>query len=435
MCNNRLTPYVIGFVIADDTGLREHANAGNLDETRILSAWGANSWTYNGQYPIPPYLLISPSPTHSGPLFVEGTGVAEPGGLLGTYFSDPAFTNPIYQLKESPNRDWGLYPPDNGRLPPDGLSLPSNNFSVIWSGTFRIPTSGVVEGWLGVAVSSNCSTKLFVDGRLLVESKTSLNGNILGNIPGRTFSLTNGEAAPPGAAAFTFREGASHAIRIEFQAFNSAQKFENVNSVNSHVELFWNLVDREDPVAKAVSIAQQADIIVLAVGAAWNSDGENGDRATLGLSPNQARLADAIFGLGKRVILVLSGGRPFAVPDYYLKSNAALHAFFLGQSGGRAIADVLVGKTNPGGRLPISIPVHVGQLPVYYSYKPTAHLATYVDAPSLPQSCLSQTFSIHSDTAYRTQISRAKPFGRNLRAASPLVVPSYLLRTSRMTAL
>ena len=89
----------------------------------------------------------------------------------------------------------------------------------------------------------------------------------------------------------------------------------------------------------AVDLAKSSDIVVLAVGAAWNSDGESGDRATLGLPSNQSVLADAIFALGKPVVLVLQGGRPFAIPQYYNKAAAVLNTFFPGQSGGQAIAD------------------------------------------------------------------------------------------------
>jgi len=90
------------------------------------------------------------------------------------------------------------------------------------------------------------------------------------------------------------------------------------------VELWWNLVDSEDAVSKAVDVAKTSDLIVLAVGANWNSDGENGDRATLGLSENQTVLADALFNLGIPIVLVLQGGRPFAIPEYYTRCAATL---------------------------------------------------------------------------------------------------------------
>ncbi|KAF7317554.1 Glycoside hydrolase family 3 protein [Mycena kentingensis (nom. inval.)] len=309
--------------------------ASSSPNTKLVSSWGTDTWTYHGQYNIPGYLLS-----------FDG----QPG-MRATYYSDTNFTNAVFTLQEMPNRDWGLYPPQNTNG--DTAGLPSNNFSVVWEGELRVPVDGApVDGWLGVAASANSSAAL---------------------------SASTTRAPPPGAAPFRFVPGAKHQLRLEFKVLNLFQKIANFGSLNAEIELFWNLVDREDAVKKAVDVASEADVIVLAVGANWNSDGESGDRATLGLSPNQTVLADAIFDLGKPVVLVLQGGRPFAIPDYYSKAAAVLDAFFPGQSGGQAISDVLFGVFNPGGRVPISVPFDVGILPVYYNYKATAHANNYTD--------------------------------------------------------
>ncbi|KAJ6603052.1 glycoside hydrolase family 3 protein [Mycena sp. CBHHK59/15] len=329
--------------------------------TALVSSWGANTWYYNGQYNIPGYLL-------------SADGV--PGGLRATYYADTNFTHAAFSRQETPNRDWGLYPP---------VGLPSNNFSVVWEGTMSVPVDADVAGWIGVGVNANTTARLFIDGALVAESPATLSGNIIGNIEQLAYDRTNGTGPPPGASPFTFVKGATHTIRVEYQAWNYVQKFENVNSLNAQIELFWNLVDRQDPVGHAVDVAKTADLIVLAVGANWNSDAESGDRATLSLSANQTELADAMFALGKPVIIVLQGGRPFAIPDYYSKAAAVLDAFFPGQSGGQAISDVLFGLFNPGGRVPLSVPYDAGQtLPVYYNYKYTAHAKNYTDIFSFP---------------------------------------------------
>ncbi|KAJ7167966.1 glycoside hydrolase family 3 protein [Mycena filopes] len=330
-----------------------HAHA---PDVRLVSSWGAETWTYHGQYNIPGYLLS-----------FDGAP-----GMRGTYYADTNFHTPVFVLQETPNRDWGLYPP----VANNSLSLPSNNFSAVWEAELTVPVDGAaVDGWLGVAVAANCSARLFVDGVLLAETPATPSGNILGNIQ----LGANTTQAPPGSAPFRFVEGAKHRLRLEFKAFNLFQKRANFGSLNAEVELFWNLVDRTDAVEKAVDVAKTADLVVLAVGANWNSDGENGDRATLGLSVAQAILADAIFALGKPVVLVLQGGRPFAIPEYYAKAAAVIDAFFPGQSGGQAISDVLFGLFNPGGRVPLSVPFHVGTLPVYYNYKASAHVNNFTD--------------------------------------------------------
>lgn len=353
----------------------------------VVSSWGANTWYYNAQYPISGYHLS-----------VNGTV----GGLQATYYANPNFTEPMVQTVEVPVRDWGLYPPPG---------LLSNNFSAFWEGTLEVPVDIETDGWLGVGILYNSTASLFVDGKLHVNVPSTTTGNLLSNIEPLSYSLVNSTAPPPGSAPFTFRPGARHSIRLEFQSYNLFQKVANQNSLNAEILLFWNLVDRSSPIEKAVSVAQDADAIVLAVGANWNSDGESGDRGTLGLSTNQTELTEAILETGKPVIMVVEGGRPFAIPDFYNRSAAVLYSYFPGQSGGQAIADVLFGAFNPGGRLPLSVPREVGQLPVYYNYKPTAHGVAYVDIDPTPAYAfgygLSYTnFSIHDFSATAQGASR-----------------------------
>lgn len=332
----------------------------------LVSSWGSNTWEYNAQHVIPSYQLSSPNGTK--------------GGLQATYYADTNFSQPLVTKQETPALDWGIYPPPG---------LPSNNFSAVWEGILTSPVDMDVDGWIGVAVSANSTYKLYVDDELIMSWGFPLTAesNILGNIQQFTYTQANSTLPPEGAAPFTFRKGQTYNIRVEFQAFNLYKKIENLSSLNSQLLLFWNLVSSNpanDAISQAVSAAESADVIVLAVGAAWNSDGESGDRATLGLAPSQDKLAKAIYALGKPVVLVLQGGRPFAIPDYYNQSAAVLSAWFPGQSGGQAIADVLFGKANPGGRLPVSVPKHVGQVPINYNYKSLGRKIKYLDIDSQP---------------------------------------------------
>ncbi|CAJ2506689.1 Uu.00g078750.m01.CDS01 [Anthostomella pinea] len=341
-------------------GILGYADEGDFE---LVSSWGSNTWEYNGQYVIPPYLMSA-----NGSL----------GGLSTTYFADTNFTQPIVSKMEAPALDWGLYPPDG---------LPSTNFSAIWEGDLKSPVDIDVDGWIGVAVGANTTVKLFVDDDLVMThgvEALSASANIMGNIMDYTYILANSTLPPDGSAPFTFRKGSTYHIRIEYQAFNLYKKIENVVSLNSQMILFWNLVSRTgDAVDQTVQIASSSDVVVLAVGAAWNSDGESGDRGTLGLAPSQDILAQEIYKLGKPVVLVLQGGRPFGF-DYYNQSAAVLSTFFPGQSGGQAIADALFGNVNPGGRMPVTTPRHVGQVPVYYNYKAFAHIKDYLDVDSSP---------------------------------------------------
>lgn len=127
---------------------------------------------------------------------------------------------------------------------------------------------------------------------------------------------------------------------------------------------------------EAIEVAKQADVIILALGDRSGflpdcTTGETRDSATLQLPGVQAALATQVIATGKPVVVVLINGRPFSEPWLHEHANAILEAWLPGEQGGIAIAQALLGDVNPGGKLPVSIPRHVGQLPMYYNYKPS----------------------------------------------------------------
>jgi beta-glucosidase len=127
---------------------------------------------------------------------------------------------------------------------------------------------------------------------------------------------------------------------------------------------------------EAARTAQLAELVVLVLGDRSGltpecSTGETRDSADLRLPGIQESLAERIIGTGKPVVVVLVTGRPYAIPWLAENANAILEAWLPGEEGGTAIADVLFGDANPGGKLPITFPRSVGQVPVYYSSKPS----------------------------------------------------------------
>jgi beta-glucosidase len=106
--------------------------------------------------------------------------------------------------------------------------------------------------------------------------------------------------------------------------------------------------------------------------------GEGKDRSNLDLNQQQARLIEAVHKTGKPTVVVLFNGRPLCVNWVAKKIPAIVESWFLGDAGGLAIADVLLGKVNPSGKLPMTFPRSVGQLPYYYNHKPTSR-HVYVD--------------------------------------------------------
>jgi beta-glucosidase len=148
----------------------------------------------------------------------------------------------------------------------------------------------------------------------------------------------------------------------------------------------WNQdeVTASDPaedakaIAEAVEVAKKADVIVLAIGGNEQTSREAwslvhmGDRTSLDLVGRQEELVRRIVALGKPVVVFLFNGRPISIN--YVSQNVPViyECFYLGQETGRAVADVLFGDVNPGGKLPITIPRSVGHLPAFYNHKPSA---------------------------------------------------------------
>jgi beta-glucosidase len=131
-------------------------------------------------------------------------------------------------------------------------------------------------------------------------------------------------------------------------------------------------------IADAVTVARDADVIVLAIGGneqtsreAW-SRRHMGDRTSLDLIGRQNELVAAMLATGKPVVVLLFNGRPLSINSVAETVPAICECWYLGQETGRAVAEVLFGDTNPGGKLPMSFPRSVGHLPVYYNHKPSA---------------------------------------------------------------
>src|SRR3954462_8787001 len=122
---------------------------------------------------------------------------------------------------------------------------------------------------------------------------------------------------------------------------------------------------------QAVAAAQSADQVVLALGETREMSGEAASRSTLDLPGDQQQLIDRIKATGKPFVVVLFNGRPLTLQKVAASSPAILEAWFPGVQAGNAVADVLFGKVDPGGKLPVSFPVSLGQVPIYYNHEPT----------------------------------------------------------------
>ena len=147
-----------------------------------------------------------------------------------------------------------------------------------------------------------------------------------------------------------------------------------------------------DGFAEAVRVAGEADVALLVVGESAEMSGEAASRSSLDLPGRQLDLIKAIHATGKPYVVVLMNGRPLTINWIAENSPAILETWFAGTQAGNAIADVLFGDVNPGGKLPVTFPRNVGQIPIYYNYKNTGrppdvnnkYTSKYLDVPVTP---------------------------------------------------
>jgi len=144
--------------------------------------------------------------------------------------------------------------------------------------------------------------------------------------------------------------------------------------------------------AAAAEAAAAADVVVLALGESAAMSGEASARSNIDLPGVQEGLLAAVVAAGKPVAVVLFNGRPLTLQSTHDTATAILEAWAPGVEGGNAVADVLFGKVNPGGKLPVSFPRAVGQVPIYYNHLNTGrpadpankYTSKYLDLPSGP---------------------------------------------------
>ncbi|PMQ01077.1 MAG: beta-glucosidase [Dictyoglomus sp. NZ13-RE01] len=169
--------------------------------------------------------------------------------------------------------------------------------------------------------------------------------------------------------------------------------FEGIkNKVGNNVEVEYvkgcDIVGDFEEFEKAINLAKSSDVVIVALGERSGLfkrgiSGEGNDRSDLNLSGRQEELLRLLHSTGKPIVLVLINGRPLTIK--WAKENipAILEAWYPGEEGGNAISDIIFGDYNPSAKLPISVPVEVGQIPVYYNRKPSA-FSEYITLDTKP---------------------------------------------------
>lgn len=172
------------------------------------------------------------------------------------------------------------------------------------------------------------------------------------------------------------------------------------NKVGSNTKLLYakgceTIGDSKEGFAEAIAIANQADVVILSIGENWNMSGEAKSRSDIHLPGVQEELVKAIQATGKPVVVLINAGRPLVFNETASTVPAIVYTWWLGTEAGNAIADVLFGDYNPSGKLPMTFPREVGQIPIYYNQfntgRPapnetaTNYVSAYIDLKNSPR--------------------------------------------------
>jgi beta-glucosidase len=204
------------------------------------------------------------------------------------------------------------------------------------------------------------------------------------------------------------------------------------NATVSYAEGCDTTCDSTAGFGAAVSAAQAAQVTVVVVGEPASDSGEASSRSDIGLPGDQLALVQAIAATGKPYVVVLMNGRPLTIDWLANNAPALLEAWFPGTEGGPAVADVLFGKVDPGGKLPMSFPRNVGQIPISYNELPTGrpfdpnnkYTSKYLDVPNTPQ------YPFGYGLSYTTfSLSNLKLLASSIPASGSLTVSADLTNT------
>lgn len=187
----------------------------------------------------------------------------------------------------------------------------------------------------------------------------------------------------------------------------------------------------------AVDAAKAADVTVVVVGEASALSGEAAARADISLPGGQEQLIAAVAATGKPFVVVLVNGRPLTMGDWLASAPAVLEAWHGGTEAGNAVADVLFGKVNPGGKLPVTFPRTAGQIPIYYNHESTGrpydptnkYTSKYLDLPYGPEFAFGHGLSYTTFETSAPELSRGSVSARALRGGDTVEVAVTVTNT------
>ena len=246
-------------------------------------------------------------------------------GLWAEYFANRELKGPpaAARLEGKVDHWWA-----DGEKPAAGVG--AADFSARWTGSLRVPKDGEYE----LGATTDDGGRLWVDGKLLYEDWSD---------------------HPPvlHSAKLALKAKRDYPVKLEFYQHGGGAAVQ-----------FSRVLPAAGEIGKAVAAAKKADAALVFVGWADNLESEGKDRASLSLPEGQDALIEAVAKVNKRVVVVIQGGGPALMP-WADKVSAIAHAWYAGQEGGLAMADVLLGRVNPSGKLPVTFPKRWEDSPAY----------------------------------------------------------------------
>lgn len=302
-------------------GIRTHVSR----QTKVLHTLGT-TLTEVSAVPVPASVLSGPKGEH---------------GLSAEYFANKDLEgSPVLKrIDGDVNFDWGMGTPAPG--------LPADDFSARWTGKITPTLSGNYR----FGAIADDGVRVYLDGKLIAQDWTD-------HAP----TTVTGEVS--------LEAGKSYDVKMEYYE----------SRIGAVAKLVWQppVVKAGSPYAEAVKLAREADTVVLVLGLSSQLEGEEmnvhepgflgGDRTDIKLPARQQGLLEAVSATGKPIVLVLLSGSAVAVPWADTHVSAIVQAWYPGEEGGAAIADVIFGDYNPAGRLPVTFYKSVDQLPSFENY-------------------------------------------------------------------
>ena len=263
-------------------------------------------------------------------------------GLVAEYFANPDLSGEptLTRIETEISQYYHNLSPAPG--------VPSDNFSIRFTG-YLVPE---LDGVYDIQILADDISRLYINGELFIDNWDT--------------ALKNQWTKK----SIRLEKGKKYAIKLEFAEFDK----------NANNAIYWRIrpdAKRENMFDKAIRAARKAEVAILVLGEK-DGNGEGKDKASLELNTYSKRLLKEVATSGTPIVLVLQNGRPLALKDEIESVNAVLETWYAGEKGGQGVVDILTGKVNPSGKLPISFPRISSQLPIYYNQKRSS-ISPYLD--------------------------------------------------------